>query len=90
MRTGLPLRDGGRFRPCTWSSGGDLYSVRKAEGCSVDIKYMVDQSDVVIAVWSGRPSGTGKTVTYALNVGKPVIIIDPISFEVTYKTHKEK
>lgn len=27
MRTGLPLRDGGRFRPCTWSSGGDLYSI---------------------------------------------------------------
>lgn len=26
MWTGLPLRDGGRFRPCTWSSGGDLYS----------------------------------------------------------------
>lgn len=25
MWTGPPLRDGGRFRPCTWSSGGDLY-----------------------------------------------------------------
>lgn len=46
-------------------------------------KYMVDQSDVVIAVWSGKPSGTGKTVTYALAKGKPVIVIDPISLEVT-------
>ena len=45
-------------------------------------KYMVDQSDVIIAVWSGSPSGTGKTVTYALSKGKPVIVIDPISLEV--------
>ena len=53
-------------------------------------KYMVDQSDVIIAVWSGRPSGTGKTVTYALSKGKPVSIIDPISSEVAYKTNEEK
>ena len=45
-------------------------------------KYMVDQSDVIIAVWSGSPSGTGKTVTYGLSKGKPVIVIDPISLEV--------
>ena len=28
-------------------------------------EYMVDNSDYVIAVWNGKPSGTGNTVTYA-------------------------
>lgn len=45
-------------------------------------KYMVDQSDVIIAVWSGRSSGTEKAVTYALSKEKPVIVIDTISLEV--------
>ena len=46
-------------------------------------KYMVDQSDVIIAVWSGSPSGTGKTVRYAHKQGKSIFVIDPISFHVT-------
>lgn len=40
-------------------------------------KYMVDNSDVVIAVWNGLKSGTGNTVNYAVKSGKNVIIIDP-------------
>ena len=28
-------------------------------------KYMVDNSDFIIAVWNGKPSGTGNTVRYA-------------------------
>lgn len=40
-------------------------------------KYMVDNSDVVIAVWNGEKSGTRNTVDYALKNGKKVIIIDP-------------
>ncbi len=39
--------------------------------------YMVDQADFIIAVWDGRPSGTGKTVQYAQRQGKPVTIINP-------------
>lgn len=39
--------------------------------------YMVDSSDTVIAVWDGRPSGTGKTVAYAESKSKTVVIIDP-------------
>ncbi len=39
-------------------------------------KYMVDNSDIVIAVWDGRSgSGTGATVNYARKQGKKVIII---------------
>ena len=40
-------------------------------------RYMVDQADFVIAVWDGRPSGTGKTVQYAQRQGKPIVIINP-------------
>lgn len=40
-------------------------------------RYMVDTSDTVIAVWDGRPGGTGKTVAYAESKGKTVVIINP-------------
>ena len=41
--------------------------------------YMVDHAQILIAVWNGKPSGTGKTVRYAQKCGKNVIIIDPLS-----------
>lgn len=40
-------------------------------------EYMVDKSDYVIAVWDGKPSGTGNTVRYAKSKGKEVIVLDP-------------
>lgn len=40
-------------------------------------RYMADRADIVIAVWNGKPSGTGKTVSYAKELGKPVVIINP-------------
>ena len=45
-------------------------------------RYMVDQADFIIAVWDGRPSGTGKTVQYAQNQGKIVKVINPKSLMV--------
>ena len=45
--------------------------------------YMVDHADFIIAVWDGRPSGTGKTVTYARSKnGKSIIVIDPVTLAV--------
>ena len=41
--------------------------------------YMVEQSDVVIAVWNGKPSGTGNTVIMAKNAGKKIRIVNPFS-----------
>ena len=41
--------------------------------------YMVEQSDVVIAVWNGKPSGTGNAVKMAKNAGKKVRIVDPFN-----------
>lgn len=46
-------------------------------------RYMVDHADYILAVWNGSPSGTGKTVRYAHQQGKPVIIINPVSLDVT-------
>lgn len=46
-------------------------------------RYMVDAADTVIAVWNGSPSGTGKTVKYAADQGKTIVIIDPETFAVT-------
>ncbi|MGM9641016.1 MAG: SLOG family protein [Faecousia sp.] len=48
-------------------------------------RYLVDHSDLVIAVWSGKSSGRGKTIRYSLSQGKPVIVIDPVTFEITEK-----
>ncbi len=38
---------------------------------------MVEQSDVVIAVWNGKPSGTGNTIRFAKENGCKVRIINP-------------
>lgn len=35
-------------------------------------EYMVDHSDVVLALWNGSPSGTGNCVTYAKKQNKPI------------------
>lgn len=45
-------------------------------------KYMVDNSDYVIAVWNGKPSGTGNTVRCALNGKKEVYCIDTNTFKM--------
>ena len=38
---------------------------------------MVDQSDVVIAIWNGKPSGTEKTIQFAKEKGCKIKIINP-------------
>ena len=44
--------------------------------------YMVDSADYVIGVWNGKPSGTGKTVRYAVNSKKPVYYVDVNDFKM--------
>lgn len=44
--------------------------------------YMVDQADVILAVWDGKPSGAGKTILYARGQGKLVRVIHPSTLEV--------
>ena len=45
-------------------------------------RYMVDRAEIVLAVWNGSPSGTGQTVWYARETGKPVWIFRPDTLEV--------
>jgi len=40
-------------------------------------KYMVDKCDLLLAVWNGKPGGTGNTIGYAKKKNKPIIVIDP-------------
>lgn len=44
--------------------------------------YMVDNSNYIVAVWNGKPSGTGKTVKYALEIAKTVYCIDTVTFRM--------
>ena len=46
-------------------------------------RYMVDHADYILAVWNGCPSGTGNTVRYAHKKGKSIIVINPVSLDVT-------
>lgn len=45
-------------------------------------RYMVDHANFILAVWNGKPSGTGRTVTYAREKQRAVIVIDPVSLTV--------
>ncbi len=40
-------------------------------------RYMIECADIVIAVWDGKPSGTGYTVNYAKEKGRKVYILNP-------------
>ena len=45
-------------------------------------RYMVDNSDVLIAIFNGDPKGgTAYTVNYARKKGKEIVIINPDTFE---------
>lgn len=45
-------------------------------------RYMVKNSDYIIAVWDGRESGTGKTIQYAIDSGRPVYYVDVNDFKM--------
>lgn len=45
-------------------------------------KYMVDNSDYVIAVWNEKPSGTGNTVRYAAEREKAIYYIDTKTLQI--------
>lgn len=64
-----------------------LASAHKIQYCSepgyapykmqVRNQWMVDNSDLLIAVWDGSTGGTHNCVKYAERVGKPVVRINP-------------
>ncbi len=46
-------------------------------------RYMVDSSQFVLAVWSGRPGGTGSTVRYAQQMGRQIVCINPETLQAS-------
>lgn len=49
-------------------------------------RYMVDRASILLAVYNGTfRSGTGMTVRYAQKLGREIIVIDPISRNISYQ-----
>lgn len=69
----------------------NVYSADKLQLRNI---YMVDHSDLVIATWDGsttngkgKPSGTYNCVTTVKQQNKPLIILNPIDYSVTFDYH---
>ena len=85
------------FKPADWTTVESLlghaeHSRVITENGSRDDAYLdcgmetVNGSDVLLAVWDGQPArgkgGTADVVAYALSLGKPVLIVDSVTFAV--------
>lgn len=62
---------------------GSIEGEYSAAKLQIRNKYMVDNSDLVIAVWDGSKSGTKNCIDYAKKNGKRIIVIDPNSLEIS-------
>jgi hypothetical protein len=64
---------------------GDLYAAKVSARVALAARLMIEQSDILIAVWDGESTllvgGTGHTVATALQLGSDVIWIDPAAPE---------
>ena len=63
----------------------DYVSRQYYDGCMIDRNHrLVELAGLLLAVFNGvRRSGTGATVNYARKMGKEIIVIDPITRQVT-------
>ena len=57
------------------------------DGCMIARNHrLVESADLLLAVYNGvRRSGTGATVNYARKLCKKIIVIDPITLDVTHE-----
>lgn len=44
--------------------------------------YMIDHSDIVLAVWNSQPGEISRAISYAYETGKFTIVVDPDTFQV--------
>ena len=65
----------------------DYVSRQYYDGCMIDRNHrLVESAGPLLAVFNGgRRSGTGATVNYARKMGKEIIVIDPITWQVTHE-----
>ena len=59
------------------------------DGCMIERNHrLVEAAGYLLAVYNGvRRSGTGATVNFARKLGRQIILIDPITGNVTYEGH---
>lgn len=51
-------------------------------------RYMVDCSTYVISLWDGQSGGTEKTLRYAVDQNKRIIVLNPIDLKISTKNGK--
>lgn len=63
-------------------SGSSPYGLGEYSALKMQLRnqYMVDHSDIVVAVWDGSSGGTANCVKYAESVGKRIIRLNPLQF----------
>ncbi|MBD5160973.1 MAG: DUF1273 domain-containing protein [Oscillibacter sp.] len=62
------------------------------DGCMIARNHcLVDSAGLLLAVYSGaRRSGTGSTVNYARKLGRNIIVIDPVTRQISYIAQDKK
>ena len=57
------------------------------KNCMLDRnRFLIEHASTVLAVYNGiRRSGTGATVNYARKMGREIIVIDPVTLEITHE-----
>ena len=79
LEAAIPCED----QPAFWKTSDRTRYYKIAERCDISTvlqkrnRYMVDNSDIVIAVWDGSSGGTELTVRYAEKTGKKILPILP-------------
>ena len=65
----------------------DYVSRQYYDGCMIDRNHrLVELAGLLLAVFNGaRRSGTGATVNYARKMGREIIVIDPITQQVSHE-----
>lgn len=81
-----PTSERERYHSILRQADGVIYVNREYhDGCMLERnRYLVEHSSVLLAVYNGTyRSGTGMTVRYAKQLGREVIVIDPVSRSVS-------
>jgi uncharacterized phage-like protein YoqJ len=52
-------------------------------------EYMVDHAEYLIAVWTGKMTGTGRTVQYAKNLNRQVFLLNPEELQRETKRQRQ-
>ena len=65
----------------------DYVSRAYYDGCMIDRNHrLVESAGLLLAVYNGvRRSGTGATVNYARKMGREIIVIDPVTLDITHE-----